>query len=71
MARWAEPWNRERSSGRGPEAPGPGQRRPQLKGLLIRIIIWEFHRRIKGSSAAGQSSGRAASAGGESPERIG
>jgi hypothetical protein len=50
-----------------------GPRRPRLKGKggAHPRIIWEFHRRISGSPAAGQSSGRAASAGGESPERIG
>jgi hypothetical protein len=63
--------NGHRGEARKPRATGP--RRPRLKGkgLLIRIIIWEFHRLISGSPAAGQSSGRAASAGGESPERIG
>ena len=50
-----------------------GPRRPRLKGKggAHPRIIWEIHVRISGSSAAGQSSGRAASAGGESPEPIG
>jgi hypothetical protein len=48
-------------------------RRPRLKGKkgAHPRIIWEFHRRISGSSAARQSPGRASSAGGGSPERIG
>jgi hypothetical protein len=60
-----------RSEARRPRTAGP--RRPRLrgKGIAHPRIIWEFHWRISGSSAAGQSSGRAASAGGESPERIG
>ena len=60
-----------RGEARKPRAAGP--RRPLLKGKggAHPRIIWEFHRRISGSSAAGQSSGRAASAGGESPDRIG
>ena len=69
-AEYRNPASGYRGEARKPRAAGP--RRPRLKGKgsLIRIIIWEFHRLISGSSAAGQSSGRAASAGGESPERI-
>jgi hypothetical protein len=73
MAWGAEPRDRERSSGRGQEAPGSRAVAPaaQGQGIAHPRIIWEFHGRISGSSAAGQSSGRAASAGGESPKRIG
>jgi hypothetical protein len=75
-ARWRggpSPWTASghRGEARKPRAAGP--RRPRLKGKGIAYprIIWIFHWRISGSSAAGQSSGRAASAGGESPERSG
>jgi hypothetical protein len=73
MAWGAEPRDRERLSGRSPEAPGrrAAAAAAQGQGSAHPRIIWELHWRISGSSAAGQSSGRAASAGGESPEPIG
>jgi hypothetical protein len=62
--------------GARPGSPGPQGRggcgsRARDRSSENHIGILEFHRWISGSSAAGQSSGRAASAGGESPERIG
>jgi hypothetical protein len=73
MAWGAEPRKREWSSGRDPEAPGrrAAAAAAQGQGTAHPRIIWEFHWRISGSSAARQSPERAASAGGESPELIG
>jgi hypothetical protein len=59
--------------GRGQEDPGSraAAATAQGQGSAHPRIVWEFHLRILGSSAARQSPGRASSAGGESPDRIG
>jgi hypothetical protein len=65
MAWGAEPRDRERSPGRGPEDPGRRAVAAAAQGQwgAHPRIIWEFHRRISGSFAAWQSLERASSAG--------